>query len=253
MKKLLLVLLCLPLLILAQTTYVPDDNFEAYLEANGMGNGIANDDYVTTSSIDTVHGLLISNLAIADLTGIENFDSLHILRCSANQLTNLDLSNNTSLERVFCGANQITNINLTNNISLKAIRCGNNPLSSLDLSNNSLLVQLFCRNTLLTELNINNGNTLWVDSFFVTDNPNLYCIEVSNPNYANNNWSTANGNIDPQHYFSNNCAGTGIEENSTTKQLLKVTDLLGRETKQTNQPLFYIYDDGTVEKRIVIE
>jgi hypothetical protein len=37
------------------------------------------------------------------------------------------------------------------------------------------------------------------------------------------------------------------------KKLLKVTDLLGRETKQTNQPLFYIYNDGTVEKRIVIE
>ena len=253
MKKLLLVLLCSPLFILAQTTYVPDDNFEAYLEANGMGNGIANDDYVTTASIDTVKALLISNLAIADLTGIENFDSLHILRCSANQLTNLDLSNNTSLERVFCGANQITNINLTNNISLKAIRCGNNPLSSLELSNNSLLVQLFCRNTLLTELNINNGNTLGVDSFFVTDNPNLYCIEVSNPNYANNNWTSANGNIDPQHYFSNICGGTGIEKNSTTKQLLKVTDLLGRETKQTIQPLFYIYNDRTVEKRIVIE
>jgi len=253
MKKLLLVLLCSPLLILAQTTYVPDDNFEAYLEANGMGNGIANDDYVTTSSIDTVHGLLISNLNIADLTGIENFDSLHTLRCSANQLTGFDLSNNTSLERVFCGANQITNINLTNNISLKAIRCGNNPLSSLELSNNSLLVQLFCRNTLLTELNINNGNTLGVDSFFVTDNPNLYCIEVSNPNYANNNWTSANGNIDPQHYFSNICGGTGIEKNSTTKQLLNVTDLLGRETKQTIQPLFYIYNDRAVEKRIVIE
>ena len=38
-----------------------------------------------------------------------------------------------------------------------------------------------------------------------------------------------------------------------SKKLEKVTDLLGRETKQTNQPLFYIYDDGTVEKRIVIE
>jgi hypothetical protein len=45
----------------------------------------------------------------------------------------------------------------------------------------------------------------------------------------------------------------GIEEQTTNKKLLKVTDLLGRETKQTNQPLFYIYDDGTVEKRIVIE
>ena len=46
---------------------------------------------------------------------------------------------------------------------------------------------------------------------------------------------------------------TAIQEHTTNKELLKVTDLLGRETKQTNQPLFYIYDDGTVEKRIVIE
>ncbi len=36
MKKLLLLLLCLPMLTLAQKTYVPDDNFENYLEANGM-------------------------------------------------------------------------------------------------------------------------------------------------------------------------------------------------------------------------
>ncbi len=46
---------------------------------------------------------------------------------------------------------------------------------------------------------------------------------------------------------------TSIEEQATKKELLKIRDLLGRETKQTNQPLFYIYDDGTVEKRIVIE
>jgi hypothetical protein len=36
-------------------------------------------------------------------------------------------------------------------------------------------------------------------------------------------------------------------------KLLKVRDLLGRETKQAKQPLFYIYDDGKVEKRIIIE
>ena len=41
---------------------------------------------------------------------------------------------------------------------------------------------------------------------------------------------------------------------NTNKELLKVMDVLGRETKGTsNQPIFYIYDDGTVEKRIVIE
>jgi hypothetical protein len=38
------------------------------------------------------------------------------------------------------------------------------------------------------------------------------------------------------------------------RKLEKVVDILGRETKGTkNQPLFYIYDDGIVEKKIVIE
>lgn len=38
------------------------------------------------------------------------------------------------------------------------------------------------------------------------------------------------------------------------KKLIKVVDVLGRKSKGLrNQPLFYIYDDGTVEKRIVIE
>jgi hypothetical protein len=45
-----------------------------------------------------------------------------------------------------------------------------------------------------------------------------------------------------------------ITEQSQNKTLLKVTDVLGRKSKGTkNTPLFYIYDDGTVEKRIIIE
>tara|TARA_A100001035_G_scaffold277861_1_gene275544 strand:- start:95 stop:556 length:462 start_codon:yes stop_codon:yes gene_type:complete len=47
---------------------------------------------------------------------------------------------------------------------------------------------------------------------------------------------------------------TAIQEHTTNKDLLKVTDILGRETNGTkNEPLFYIYDDGTVEKRIILE
>ena len=76
MKKLLLILLCLPLMTLAQQTYVPDDNFESYLEWNGMGNGIANDDSVFTSAIDTATYLDISLQNISDLTGIEDFAAL---------------------------------------------------------------------------------------------------------------------------------------------------------------------------------
>jgi hypothetical protein len=57
-------------------TYVPDDNFEAYLEANGMGNGIANDDYVTTANINAITYLSVPFENISDLTGsnaVENF------------------------------------------------------------------------------------------------------------------------------------------------------------------------------------
>ena len=46
----------------------------------------------------------------------------------------------------------------------------------------------------------------------------------------------------------------GIEEQTTKKELLRTTDLLGRETTDIKDGvLFYIYDDGTVEKKIIIE
>ena len=52
----------------------------------------------------------------------------------------------------------------------------------------------------------------------------------------------------------NACIVNGVEEQTTNKKLLKITDLLGREIKGfKNDVLFYIYDDGSVEKRIVIE
>ena len=46
-----------------------------------------------------------------------------------------------------------------------------------------------------------------------------------------------------------------IDVSKTTKKtLLKINNIFGQLTKRTkNELLFYIYDDGTVEKRIVIE
>ncbi|MDG2059776.1 MAG: hypothetical protein P8J34_06460, partial [Flavobacteriales bacterium] len=42
--------------------------------------------------------------------------------------------------------------------------------------------------------------------------------------------------------------------NFNTGTLTKITDVLGRESKEkSNVPLFYIYNDGTVEKKIIIE
>ena len=51
------------------------------------------------------------------------------------------------------------------------------------------------------------------------------------------------------------CQPSDIEAIQTTnsRKVVKVTDLLGRATKATNQLLFYIYNDGTVEKKVIIE
>jgi hypothetical protein len=48
---------------------------------------------------------------------------------------------------------------------------------------------------------------------------------------------------------------TGVNElNTNNKQLVKIVDILGRESKAIkNTPLFYIYSDGTVEKKLIIE
>ena len=42
--------------------------------------------------------------------------------------------------------------------------------------------------------------------------------------------------------------------NSTEKKLLKIIDVLGQETKASkNKLLFYIYDNGRLEKKLIIE
>ena len=233
MKKLLLAILCLPLIGFGQKTYVPDNAFEQVLINLDLDDIF--DDSVYTAAIDTVPILYISNEGIADLTGIEDFLALTDLFCNSNQLQSLDLSNNPNLFEVNCSYNQ------------------------------------------LTSLSLKNGNPVGLWYVMAFGNPNLLCVEVDNVVYANYSWL-----IDPTAVFSTNCNSaiygctdptalnynptatvddgsciytTGISDiANNTRKLVKIVDMLGRETIiKNNEPLFYLYDDGTVEKKIVIE
>jgi len=56
------------------------------------------------------------------------------------------------------------------------------------------------------------------------------------------------------HLIIENTSNILTLSNNKIKTLLKITNVLGESTRLTsNTPLFYIYDDGTVEKRIIIE
>jgi len=217
MKKPLLILLFLPMIGFGQLTYVPDSAFEAILESILVGNGIANDDSVSTNSIRTLTQLNLVGLGIFDLTGIEDFDSLQILECSYNNLTALDLSSNTTLTSLDCNNNQLISLDLnttitylncnnnqlstldvsmntalislhcdsnniisldiSNNLALSNLRCGYNQLVTLDVNNDTVLIQLWCNNNQLTSLNVSNNLNLTV---LRCNNNQLMSLDVSN-------------------------------------------------------------------------
>jgi trimeric autotransporter adhesin len=134
MKKLLLILLCLPMVGFGQFTFVPDDNFEQALI--NLGVDWIFDDYVETAGIDTITYLYLSNNGILDLTGIENFTLLREFSCSNNSFTTLDLSNNPELYEVNCSINQLTSLDVRNGNNQGLLYCTamNNPgLNCIDV------------------------------------------------------------------------------------------------------------------------
>jgi len=232
-KKILLILLCLPVIGFGQPVNIPDVNFKAYLIGNTSIN-TNGDTEIQVSEANLFNGAIYcTNMNISDLTGIEYFINLTDLSCSYNQLTNLDVTQNYFLENLYCEYNNLTLIDLSSQTTFINLYLSGNNLSSLDLT------QFGCSTGNITELSL-------------AGSPNLQCIQVNSVSCWNTLYSYS---IDTSfQYYSTNCGGsTDIEEQSINKELIKITDLLGREAKQTKQPLFYIYDDGSVEKRMFIK
>ena len=189
-----------------QKTFVPDDNFEEFLESNGYGNGIENDDSVYTANISSIHSLYINSLGIYDLIGIEDFTYLHWLWAEENSISNIDLSNNINLEWLWLGGNQLSNLDLSNNVNLKWLNAYNTQLSSLDLSNNFLLSSVrVSNNNELLSLDLRNSNNQNLNNLGTLYCPNLTCINVDDENFSNINWTENPFTFDNNHYFSNNC------------------------------------------------
>ncbi len=157
----------------SQETNVPDDNFENYLEthdadgnvvsvgdATSMGNGIANDNTVYTSRIESVIELDISGLTISDATGIEDFVALQTFNCFNNSVSSIDLSQNVALQTLAIGRNNLTSLDLSQNTLLTFVSCLRNQITSLNVSQNTILETLGCSNNQLNNLDVTNNPAL---------------------------------------------------------------------------------------------
>ena len=133
----------------------PDPVFRDYVKAFDLDeNGeLADAECKGVTQINVAGSYNNSNL-ITSLEGIQHFTGLTSLICAINQLTSLDLSQNTALTFLNCNSNQLTSLDLSKNSALTSLGCGNNQLTSLDLSHTPLLRSLSCEGNLLTTLDI---------------------------------------------------------------------------------------------------
>lgn len=103
---------------------------------------------------------------------------------------------------------------------------------------------------------VNGGGNSVTSTYGVTAYPTVILIAPNRTILSQDIWPVSNitSVLFNAGLSTASCGTASIQEELlTNKKLLKVTDLLGRETKPTNQPLIYMYDDGTIEKKIVLE
>ena len=116
---------------------------------------------------------------------------------------------------------------------------------------------LFNHNISITDT-INVTAHLWNDSAVMPNGNLVNCLiqdqlywEVTQftPTIFIGGWNILNGNVGVDINTL-----LGIDDITLdNKELIRIVDFSGRETKQANVPLFYIYDDGTVEKKLILE
>jgi Leucine-rich repeat (LRR) protein len=201
----------------AQTTAIPDVNFEQELINLGIDNSDTmgfTDGIIVNSDVNTLTTLSLSNSAITDLSGIEAF--LAIQSISINELDNLtsiDLSNNSNLTVATLDAAILTDISLP--VGIEHFILYNTVITELDLRSYTNLLSITYRNSILDTLilgptievvNVFNNNLSYVN---FSDCPNLKNVNISNNNFEALNFS----------------ANSALEELRAGGNSLKILDL----------------------------
>ncbi|WP_055442706.1 T9SS type A sorting domain-containing protein [Lacinutrix himadriensis] len=203
MKKTLLfvaIVVAMQLQIQAQSTAVPNADFEQFLITFTSINGPL-DGFILDSEAAAVTGTLnLSNVApynaIDDFTGIEALTGITGLGITYNTaVTSLDVSANTNLTFIDTEfSTSLTNLVIGANTNLSELRIPASPVGDLDLSANTGLTVVDVRGSGSVVIDIRNGNNVNITSFQSTSNPSLSCIIVDDKDAAYlGAWSTGTG------------------------------------------------------------
>ncbi|EIF7877356.1 class 1 internalin InlJ [Listeria monocytogenes] len=137
--------------------WFPDDNFASEVAAAFEMQAT---DTISEEQLATLTSLDCHNSSITDMTGIEKLTGLTKLICTSNNITTLDLSQNTNLTYLACDSNKLTNLDVTPLTKLTYLNCDTNKLTKLDVSQNPLLTYLNCARNTLTEIDVSHNTQL---------------------------------------------------------------------------------------------
>jgi protein phosphatase 1 regulatory subunit 7 len=110
--------------------------------------------------LNKIHELECSNSHITSADEIRFFPAIKLLDLSNNQLTTLDVSNNTLLKTLYLPNNNLQNLDVSANPLLEFLYAYNNQLSDIDLTHSPLMKELILVGNQLRTLNITTHTVL---------------------------------------------------------------------------------------------
>lgn len=191
-------LLELPEAACINTITINDNNLEAYLEnVLNVGDGIVGNGLVCKESVEVLTTLNLSGsipivnfppgLGITNLSGIEHFSALEVLRVEGNNIATLDLSQNTSLRELRAWRCNIQTLNVTGLANLQTVGLNFNQIATADFSTCPAIQELDITDNDLTAIQL--GTKANLIKFTISNNPNLTSLDISG---ADTNLTTFN-------------------------------------------------------------
>jgi len=181
----------------------------------------------------SVMDINVKGLEIHSLTGIEYFTKIRKLFCSANNLSEINISKNKDIRILDCSFNssltnidvselskltdlhihstKIQNIDVSKNTNLELLTTSSSPIKTLNLSENKELTVLLCNDNQLSELDVSKNTKLQM----------LYC--------ANNKLSKIDlsANVNLVNLWCNN------QTDGNNRKLLTQIDISNNKVLQT--------------------
>lgn len=187
-----------------------DASFNPISSVNFTQNGLLENFYIGNTGLDPNPPIAI--VSEIDVSNNPNLIEFSCVDCP--NLTTIDVSNNPNLQYFNFAYCNVSEIDVSQNplllgfaASLPFNPIGSNPnLTSLDFSNNPNLEILIVYGTNIESPNVKNGNNGNFINFDARLTQNLSCIEVDNPEAANNNQAPYNSwQVDPQTNYAIDC------------------------------------------------